>query len=218
MSKENELTIGVYQKYADRYLQNSIAHDAVNVEKAKEKQELLQELLRVGLSTLPRHSAVLEIGSGDGVTASYLEELGFDVTASDVADAFLAEIKKKKLRAIRFNVLTDLFPKKYYGIVCWRVFVHFTSMDARMMLKNAYDALEPGGRLVFNAMNREEHTENEEWLDFQGAYHMGATRFFHYFDEAELREMATLIGYRISDFRREGGTRGNKWLVFVLER
>ena len=93
MSRENELTLEVYRSFASRYLMNTVTHSAENAEKAKRKQDMLCELLCSGLATLPRQSAVFEIGSGDGVTASYLKELGFDVTASDVADTFIENIR-----------------------------------------------------------------------------------------------------------------------------
>ncbi|MBQ2619051.1 MAG: methyltransferase domain-containing protein [Oscillospiraceae bacterium] len=197
---------------------NTVTHSAENAEKAKRKQDMLCELLCSGLATLPRQSAVFEIGSGDGVTASYLKELGFDVTASDVADTFIENIRMKQIKVIHFDVLKDQYPEKYRGIVCWRVFVHFTTEDAKTVLFKTYKALEKGGRFIFNALNRKGHASDAEWLDFQGVYNMGAERYFHYFDEAEMREMIALAGYQIINFRHEGGTEGDKWLTFVLEK
>ena len=56
-----------------------------------------------------------------------MKSLGYNVTASDVADDFLKAIKKNGLEPIKFNVLEDDFIGKYFGIFCWRVFVHFSS-------------------------------------------------------------------------------------------
>ncbi len=218
MSKENDQTIEVYKNHADRYLLNAVEHNAEDIVHAQIKQDKLHRFINEWVSDIPRQSAVFEIGSGDGETASFLQSTGFNVLASDVADGFLEAIRKKGLKAIHFNVLKDRFPDKYHVIICWRVFVHFTTDDARTMLNKAYDALEVGGRLIFNAMNYRVHSVEEEWLDFDGAYHMGQVRYYHYFSKEELQEIVISAGYNILHVHYEGGATGDKWLVFVIEK
>ena len=121
----------------------------------------------------------------DGDNAKYLESLGYDVTASDVATDFLATLEARDLHPVKFNVLTDEFPGQYHGIFCWRVFVHFTPDDVLVALKKTYAALEPGGRFVFNMINREVKDVDREWVDFPGVYEMGVDRYFNYFREAD---------------------------------
>lgn len=161
---------------------------------------------------------VFEIGSGDGSNAKYIEKLGYDVTASDVAEDFINAIKDKGLKTIKFNVLEDEFTEKYSAVLCWRVFVHFTIEDALVVLQKVYDALEDGGVFIFNAMNRQVREVDEEWVDFPNEYHMGADRYYKYYNEEEINQIITKIGFQIYDFHKEGGDGNNKWLVYVLKK
>lgn len=218
MSIENEKTLEVYNNKAKTYLKTSIEHDNLNIEKAKYKREQLEKFIRTNIETLPKGTKIFEIGSADGINAKYIENLGYEVTASDVADDFINSIKSKGLKTIKFNVLKDEFNEKYSAVFCWRVFVHFTKSDALEVLKKVYNMLEKDGLFIFNAMNRENREHSEEWVDFPNEYHMGAERYYKYFSEEELNEIITNAGYKIYNFHKEGGENNNKWLVYVLKK
>lgn len=218
MSIENERTLEVYNKKAKTYLETSIKHDNLNPEKAKHKREQLEKFIKTNIETLPKGSKVFEIGSADGTNAKYIEKLGYEITASDIAEDFINSIKSKSLKAIKFNVLEDEFDEKYSAIFCWRVFVHFTKSDVSMVLKKVYNILEEGGLFIFNVINRETREVDEEWVDFPNEYHMGAERYYKYFYEEELNEIITKMGYKIYNFHKEGGENNNKWLVYVLRK
>ena len=173
MSKENEKTVEVYKANANIYLETSIKHDTIDPDKAIHKREKLQKFIKKNMEQLPKGVKVFEIGSGDGVNAKYIEKLGYEITASDIAEAFINEIKSKNVRTIKFNVLEDEFIEKYFAIFCWRVFVHFTKEDAIKVLQKVYDTLENDGLFIFNAINREVKDIDEEWVDFPNEYHMG---------------------------------------------
>ena len=218
MSFQNKKTLDAYQLTASKYLANSIEHDALDVEKAKRKKEQLQSFIKQSFSSIPIGSKVLEIGSADGENAKYLQELGYDVTASDIADDFIEAIKSNGLEPIKFNVLEDEFLERYFGIFCWRVFVHFTKEDALKVIKKTYDALEKDGIFVFNAINRETKEVEEEWIDFPGEYHMGIDRYYNYYYQEDLDSLIAQTDYEILDFHKEGGDENNKWLVYVLKK
>ena len=86
MSKENEKTLEVYKEKAYLYLSNSVEHDKLDPKRAKQKREKLEKLITSNFSSLPEHAKVFEIGSGDGSNAKFIQNLGFNVTASDTAD------------------------------------------------------------------------------------------------------------------------------------
>ena len=218
MSKENMKTVEVYQKKAGVYLATTIEHDRLDPSKAKKKRERLQELIKRSFSSLPHNAKVFEIGSGDGANAKYIESLGFKVTASDTADAFLEAIQKQGLNTIKFNVLEDDFKEKYNGIFCWRVFVHLTRDDAKEIIQKVYDNLEDNGIFIFNAINRETKSIDNEWVDFSNEYHMGADRYYNYFCKEELDNIIAQTKFKIQDFHEEGGEKNNKWLVYVLKK
>lgn len=218
MSIENEKTLEVYNKKAKTYLKTSIEHDNLNPEKAKQKREQLEKFIKTNLETLPKCAKIFEIGSADGANAKYIEKLGYEIIASDVAEDFINSIKSKGLKAIKFNILENEFNEKYSAIFCWRVFVHFTKNDALKVLKKVYDILEKDGLFIFNAINRETRDVEEEWVDFPNEYHMEAERYYKYFSEQELNEIIISIGYKIHAFHKEGGENNNKWLVYVLQK
>ena len=218
MSIENKKTLEVYQKTAHLYLENSVEHDRLDPDKAKKKKETLEELIRISFESLPKGAKVFEIGSGDGTNAKYMESLGYDVTASDTADDFVEATRKQGLTTIKFDALEDDFPEKYFAVFCWRVFVHFTKEDALKIIKKVYNNLEENGIFVFNAINRETKEVDNEWVDFEGEYHMGVERYYNYFRQDELDDIISQTDFHVQDFHTEGGKNKNKWLVYVLKK
>lgn len=218
MSEENKRTLEVYKKTAHLYLSNSAEHYRLNPVKAKQKSERLQKLLKESFSSLPKKAKVFEIGSGDGTNAKLIESLGFEVTASDTADDFIGVTRNKGLNTIKFNAIEDDFSEKYFAIFCWRVFVHFTREDALKVIQKIYDALEENGVFIFNAINYETKNIDDEWVDFEGEYHMGEERYYSYFRQEELDDIIKQTKFQIKDFHKEGGDDNNKWLVYVLKK
>jgi len=218
MSIENKKTLEVYDKNAQHYMNQSIVGEKEDPVKAARKRALLQEFIKSSFSSLESNSKILEVGAADGDNSKYIESLGYKVTASDVADAFIEACKNKGLNTIKLNVLEDDFPEKYNGIFCWRVFVHFTKEDVLNTLKRVYDTLENNGIFIFNVMNGEHKDVTSEWVDFEGVYHMGETRYYNYFIASELDEMIKDIGYEIVSFHTEGGSNKDKWLVYAIKK
>ena len=218
MSIENKKTVEIYERKAATYLKTTIEHDKLDEEKAKRKKEKLQNFIKENLEQFKKGSKVFEIGSADGENAKYIKELGYNVTASDIADAFINETKSKIENTIKFNVLEDDFKDKYSAVLAWRVFVHFTKEDLDITLNKVYKALENGGIFIFNIMNRETKTCDEEWVDFPNEYHMNAERYYKYFSEKEVNELIQKTNFKINSFHKEGGESKNKWLVYVLKK
>ena len=218
MSKENKKTIEVYKKKAYLYLSNSIEHDKLNPQRAKQKREKLEKLISSNFSSLPKHAKIFEIGSGDGSNAKFIQSLGFDITASDTADDFIRASQNQGLKTIKFNALEDAFPEKYSAVFCWRVFVHFTQEDALDILQKVYNTLDDNGIFIFNAMNRETKKVDNEWVDFEGEYHMGAERYYNYFTKEDLDTIIQKTKFKIEDFHKDGGSNNNKWLLYVLRK
>ena len=110
------------------------------------------------------------------------------------------------------------FPEKYSAVFCWRVFVHFTTEDALRTIQKVYDTLEDNGIFIFNAINREIKSIDNEWVDFEGEYHMGAERYYSYFTKKDLDTIIQKTKFKIEDFHKDGGSNNNKWLVYVLRK
>ncbi|MCQ2571249.1 MAG: class I SAM-dependent methyltransferase [Candidatus Saccharibacteria bacterium] len=215
MSLENQKTLETYSTIgAQKYLENNTKRDPKH---ASEKRKILAKNIGDAFSSLPTGAKVLEVGAADGDNSKILESLGFDVTASDIAPAFLEACKKNGLKTIKFNLLEDEFPADLSGLFAWRVFVHFTHEDVLLALSRAYNALLPGGRFMFNVIDRATHNVTEEIVDFSGDYNIGAGRYYAYYDRDEIVEMAAKAGFRIiKDWHEHGGH--NDWFCFVLEK
>ena len=218
MSQENAKTVEVYVEKSELYLTNSATHDKMDEGRANEKKQKLVDLITKSFADLPTNAKIFEIGSGEGKNAKMMQEMGYDVTASDVAPGFLNATKGRCKKVIKFNAVEDEFPEKYNGVFCWRVFVHFTKEDAFKVISKVYEALEDGGVFIFNAINRETTDVDNQWVDFQNEYRMGVERFYSYFTEADLKDIIAKTPFQIVDFHKEGGDLGNKWLVFVLKK
>ena len=218
MSEENRRTLEVYEKKAKDFLGTTLKHYNLNPEKADKKEERLRNFLKNSFEVLPKGSKVFEIGCSDGQSSKYLESLGYDVLASDVAKDFVEIASKNGLKTIKFNLLEDDFKEKYSGILAWRVFVHFTEDDCIKALNKIYQALNEGGIFVFNLMNREIREVDHEWVDFQNEYYLGVERYFNYFSEEFMNKVINDTNFKIVRFFKEGGENNNKWLVYVLQK
>ncbi len=218
MSEENRKTLAAYDKTAQRYLDNLKNSDsAKDPVKAQKKRERFENALKKGFSSLPTGAKILEVGAADGVNSAFLESLGYEVIASDVAEAFIKALEARGLNAQKFNLLEDDFPKDLSGILCWRVFVHFTPEDIALALKRSYDALLPNGRMVINVIDRANHDCDAQWIDFGGDHAMGADRYYAYYSGSEILELINQSKFKIAEsWREEGGH--NNWFVYVLEK
>ncbi len=218
MSTENKETVKVYQRKASIYLKTSSVHDNLDMKRANSKREKLENLIKTSFSSLPEHSKILEIGCGEGKNSKYIQNLGFNVTASDVATDFLESANSLGVPSIFLDALEDSFPEKYNGVFCWRVFVHFTKDDALHLIKKVYDNLEEHGIFILNALNRQAKLIDNEWIDFDNEYHLGEKRFYNYFSKETLDYIIAQTSFIIKDFYTEGGNSNNKWLVYVLKK
>lgn len=85
-------------------------------------------------------------------------------------------------------------------------------------MRKVYDALEDNGIFMFNVINRKTKSVDSEWVDFSNEYHMGAERYYKYFDKDELDNIISKTNFKIYDYHTEGGENNNKWLVYVLQK
>lgn len=217
MSTENEKTLEVYDKLASVYLENTIKHDAKDPNRAKEKQTKIKNFFKKGFSPLASNAKILEIGAGDGSSSVILKELGFNPVPTDVAEDFLNAIKQSGFAPTRLNILTDNITGRYGGVLAYRVFVHFTSEDIKIAFGKIYDALIPGGRFIFNVVNKDAGVQ-DGWVDYPGDHHMGAERFFKQFKDSEIRQITQSAGFNIIEFSTFGGKENNKWFFIIAEK
>ena len=218
MSLQNKKTLEAYEEGAKNYLKSTKLATTLYKENAKRAKKELQVFLKETFKSIPKQSKVLEIGSADGNNAKYIKELGYNVTASDIAKDFLQAIKDNGLEPIKFNLLEDKFMDKYQVIFCWRVFVHFTKDDVLRALKRSYNALEDGGLFIFSVINKECKKVSNEWVDFPDVYHLGVERYFNYYSKDELDKIIHKTKFKIFSCQDSVAENGIKWLIYILRK
>ncbi len=93
---------------------------------------------------------VLEIGSGPGWDADFLETLGLDVHRTDVTAAFRDFQAERGKRCDRLNALDDEIAGRYHGIVMLYVLQHFERAQLDAVLHKLAQALHAGGVLLLS--------------------------------------------------------------------
>ena len=217
MSEQNKKTLEVYDRLAQKYMDNTVVHDSMDPEKAKKKQAQLESFLLESFKGIPSDCKILEIGSGDGVNALFLKEAGSNVVASDVAEAFLDSCRQRGLTTLKLNAIEDELPNDLSGVLAWRTFVHFAKTDLEETLRKIHSALVPDGIFVFNVFNREDSSVDEQWKDFPDEYEMGEERYFAYYTEEYMNGLLEKTGFKIDRFFKQGGKTGEKWLCYVVK-
>ncbi len=218
MSVQNEKTLEAYEKVASNYLNSANLIADENKEIVEKESKETKDLIKEMFSSLKDGSKILEVGAANGRKSIFLESLGYQVTPSDIATDFLNEIRKNGLTPIKFNLLTDDFIEKYDGILCWRVFVHFTKEDSLNALKRSYEALNDNGVFVFSFINRNCKLVDNEWVDFPDVYHLGEDRYFNYYSKEEMDEIISKTNFKIKEFHETISFSGVSWLIYVLKK
>lgn len=91
---------------------------------------------------------VLEIGSGPGWDADFLEEAGLTVRRTDITQAFIDLQRVRGKDVDRLDAITDDFGGTYDAVVVIAVLQHVPPDDVRAVLAKVASALRPGGRLL----------------------------------------------------------------------
>lgn len=104
------------------------------------------------LALLPKHSKILDIGSGTGRDADYMEEKGFYVTRTDKEPGFVEFQKTKGKKVFLQDVLHDKIgaPESYDAIFANAVLLHFTEDELETIFKKIAACLPKGGFFAFS--------------------------------------------------------------------
>ena len=222
MSEHNKKTIDMYNSGgAIEY----IGHNDIDPE--TEKWERLFNYVAKELQ-YDKRKKIIEFGSGCGQLASMLQKSGYDVTSTDIVDAFMDEQKRRGIKVIKkYNFLSDdfdeVFDSKADLIISWRN-PHLDMDDMRKLFKVTYNGLNEDGLFIINFQNADVHQE-AEILPNGTKYNYkiledkqtNEKRFYAYFTKKDIDELRKEL-FDIVEYHNEGGKEQKNWHVLTLRK
>jgi ubiquinone/menaquinone biosynthesis C-methylase UbiE len=178
---------------------------------------------------------VLDLGCGNGRFFEFLKDKDIDYIGVDFSEK-LIEIAKEKYPKIKFQVADALnlpFPNNYFDkIYSIAVLHHIPSEEFRMQfLKEARRILKPNGFLILTVWKPESKKSlnlflRNTALKLTGKLEKGDTfrpwgnedaeRYFHYFSEKELTDLAEQTKFKIIKQGITTNQRGNRKNIYLI--
>jgi methyltransferase family protein len=193
-----DVTLATYEAAADTYRR----HDPP-------LQGPLLTFLDLLVSRLARAARVLELGSGTGRDARYLESRGLTVIRSDAAAAFLELLRVDGHDARKLDIRTDPFGGPYDAVYANAVFLHLRRPDFPRVLVRARDAVVEGGLLAFTL----KEGDGEGWSTAK----LELPRHFTYWRGPAVLSALAESGWAVLSVDRAQG-RLEPWLHVMAER
>lgn len=195
---DNNITLDAYQNKTQEYVENTPAVD-----------DELKTWIRKALAHIPKDGKILEIGSGFGRDAEYIQELGYDIVCSDAVDSFVEILKQKGFHTRKLNVLADTINDTYAMVFADAVLLHFTPEEAASVTKKVCKALTNKGIFAL----RVKKGNGPVWTDAK----LGAPRYFYYWQPDDLKAMLTDSGFTVLS-TDENNANNNDWIGLIAQK
>jgi hypothetical protein len=200
---DNAKTLETYNKNVPAYVDDQPA----------EVSEQLQAFITSALSGLPKSAKILELGSGPGRDAEFIQSLGYHVETTDAAEPFIDYMLSRALNARKIDVLKDSYGGPYDLIYASALLLHFTDQEVSHILGQMSAALSAGGRIAIRTKGGDTAKRTDEKL--------GGPRYMHYFEQDHLNNMITRSGFSITKAYIESAGHDNKgipWLHVLAQK
>lgn len=97
--------------------------------------------------------SMLDIGCGYGRFADLVAEFGIRYVGIDISEYVIEQAKKRQVDRERFHFecmscLNMNYKDQFDKVLCYHVVEHLVLQDARILLRNIFNSLKPGGALV----------------------------------------------------------------------
>jgi predicted TPR repeat methyltransferase len=196
---DNDTTLQSYEENVQKYVDGTPHGISGDV-----KQWIDQ-----ALSYLSKGSTILELGSGFGRDAVYIEAKGYKVERTDAAKAFVELMQSQGQQAKVLNAIADDYGGLYAMVYANAVLLHFEPAETKQVLAKIYSSLESNGILAFTVKEGEGESWSEEKLN--------APRYFCYWQESDLRQTVEEAGFTIIELTK-GSTRNSQWLQVIAKK
>jgi 2-polyprenyl-3-methyl-5-hydroxy-6-metoxy-1,4-benzoquinol methylase len=149
-------TINSYDRYADRYAAN-----IPRIPSASDQAALKQIAARASPNGM-----MLEIGSGPGYDADFLESLGVKVRRTDATRRFLELQAARGKDCDLLNVVTDDLDGGYDAIVALCVLIHVPRDQMSQVLEKIFHWLRPGGAFLVSMRDGDGETHDDYYTAY----------------------------------------------------
>ncbi|MBS0427370.1 MAG: class I SAM-dependent methyltransferase [Proteobacteria bacterium] len=192
--QEAERTVRSYEAFAREYDKLVDPHPPPEVEDA----------LRRFAACLPSEGQVLELGTGTGRDADFLETLRLRVRRTDATRAFLDLLAERGRPGELLNMLTDEFGGPYEGVLALCVLIHAGRANVSDVLRKVYAALKPEGAFLVSMRKGVGETRGKYltvyWLPVAFAAMLGSA------------------GLRVDWQRETVDSDGDTWITYLARR
>lgn len=161
------------------------------------------------LEALPIVGRVLEVGSGPGWDADWLEDRGVDVRRTDAAAAFVAMQRARGASAELLDVVTDDLGGSYVGVIALYVFQHIDRPRLPEVLAKISCALVDGGNFLLTL--REGRGDTIERGNSGGSYYV--TKW----EKPDIEAILDHLGFRERWSRSSEDSEG-RWLTILTSK
>ncbi|RQO47489.1 methyltransferase type 12 [Variovorax sp. KBW07] len=124
-------------------------------------QPEIADAMRRMMQFVPPGGTVLEIGSGPGRDADFVESLGGTVRRTDAVQAFLDLQAERGKKGELLDVVTDALGGPYDAVLAMCVLIHVERTQVGPVLRKVFDALAPGGAFLVSMRVGEGETNGE---------------------------------------------------------
>jgi SAM-dependent methyltransferase len=192
----NQRTLNSYEGYARQYA-GAVASDPSD----ETKEGILRMKTAIGEST-----TILEIGSGPGWDADFIESLGLNIKRTDATLSFRQFQEERGKQVDPLNILTDRIDGRYDGVMAMCVLLNIDRGSTSSVLTAIARSLRTNGAFLVSI--REGKGELWERSDTSGDYHVVL------WEDQEFRKMLINAGLNVNWHARSFDEDGT-WLTYL---
>lgn len=199
MSQSNDITVRSYDEEYQVYVDKT----------ANQVTGSIKDFIDNFLGAIPANASILEIGSGTGRDADYIQNLGYDILRTDAAQGFVGHMTAQGHEAKRLNIVKEALDEKFDAILANAVFLHFDEEDFAKAITNVKAMLKNDG--VF-ALSLHKGT-------FIGmSDHKHKARYFHEWGEDQIISYLSEQGFKVlKSLPGESITKRKIWILLITQ-
>jgi SAM-dependent methyltransferase len=196
---DNSRTLQSYQDKTQEYIDGTPPLD-----------ETTKAWLDAALNYIPTNGRVLEVGSGFGRGAEYVQQKGYSVECSDAVPNFVELLQKKGFKARLLDLLKDDLGAGYDMVLADAVLLHFTPDESATVVKEIYTALNDRGIFALRMKQGKGPVWSEEKI--------GEPRYFYYWQEGDLKKLLKDSGFEWLEMTKSHAGHNNADWMHIIAR